>query len=123
VVAFFASVPGAEGRSMGVLLRALLASGAAVAVYGALFAFLGLALRKPLVIGLLVLFGWEGLVHGPGLLPRVTLTAHLRALAGSVNAVPELTPGAAGLILIAFVVVLLSASLVVFKYGEWVPES
>ena len=119
---FLLAAPGPEGRVPEVLFRAVAAAAAATAVYGALFGFLGLVLRKPLVIGLLVLFGWELLANGPGLLPRVTLTAQIRTLAGVGEAVPGLTLAAAAITLAVMAATFLAASLVVFKYGEWVPE-
>jgi ABC-2 type transport system permease protein len=119
---FLLATPGPEGRTLGVLLRALAAAGASTAVYGALFGFLGLVLRKPLVVGLLVLFGWELLANGPGLLPRVTLTAQIRTLAGVGEAIPGLTLAAAAITLAVMAAMFLAASVAVFKYGEWVPE-
>jgi ABC-2 type transport system permease protein len=48
--------------------------------YGAFFTFLGVALRRPVLPGLLFLFLWELLVNMPGDLPRLTITAWLRSL-------------------------------------------
>jgi ABC-type transport system involved in multi-copper enzyme maturation permease subunit len=48
--------------------------------YGALFAFLGVLLRRPVIPGLLFLFGWELLANLPGYLPRLTLNSYLRSL-------------------------------------------
>ncbi len=60
-------------RDLGVMALTLLA-------YGALFALLGVLLRRPVIPGLLFLFGWELLANLPGYLPRFTLTAWLRSL-------------------------------------------
>jgi ABC-type transport system involved in multi-copper enzyme maturation permease subunit len=60
-------------RDLGVVALAFLS-------YGALFALLGVLVRRPVVPGLLFLFGWEMLANLPGYLPRVTLTAWLRSL-------------------------------------------
>jgi len=60
-------------RDLGVVALAFLA-------YGALFALLGVLLRRPVIPGLLFLFGWEMLANLPGYLPRLTLTAWLRSL-------------------------------------------
>lgn len=60
-------------RDLGVMALTLLA-------YGAFFALLGVLLRRPVIPGLLFLFGWELLANLPGYLPRVTLTAWLRSL-------------------------------------------
>ena len=55
-------------RDLGVVLLTFLA-------YGALFALMGVLLRRPVIPGLLFLFGWELLANLPGYLPRLTLTA------------------------------------------------
>ena len=60
-------------RDLGVMLLALVA-------YGALFALLGVLLKRPVIPGLLFLYGWELLANLPGYLPRLTLTAWLRSL-------------------------------------------
>jgi ABC-type transport system involved in multi-copper enzyme maturation permease subunit len=60
-------------RDLGVVVLALLS-------YGALFALLGVLLRRPVIPGLLFLFVWELAANLPGLLPRFTLTAYLRSL-------------------------------------------
>ncbi len=48
--------------------------------YGAFFTLLGVALRHPVILGLLFLFVWELLAFLPGYLPRLTITAYLRSL-------------------------------------------
>lgn len=60
-------------RDLGVATLALL-------VYGALFTFLGVLLKRPLIPGLLFLFVWELLANLPGYLPRLTLSAYVRSL-------------------------------------------
>ena len=60
-------------RDLGVMLLTLV-------VYGALFALLGVLLKRPVIPGLLFLYGWELLANLPGYLPRLTLTAWLRSL-------------------------------------------
>lgn len=60
-------------RDVAVLALTLLA-------YGAVFALLGVLLRRPLIPGLVFLYGWELLANLPGYLPRLTLTAWLRSL-------------------------------------------
>jgi ABC-2 type transport system permease protein len=60
-------------RDLGVIALAL-------AAYGALFALLGVLLRKPMIPGLLFLFVWELLANLPGYLPRFTVTVYLRSL-------------------------------------------
>ena len=52
-----------------------------LAAYGALFAFMGAALKRPLVIGLVFAFGWEQIALViPGYLRRFTLAYHLEAV-------------------------------------------
>jgi ABC-2 type transport system permease protein len=58
-------------------------------VYGALFTLVGIASRRPFVVGLLFLYGWEWLSYFPGHVPRVTLTAYLRALTPPAPAAAE----------------------------------
>ena len=60
-------------RDLGVMALALLA-------YGALFTFVGVLLRRPVIPGLLFIFVWEWLSYLPGWLPRFTLTAWLQSL-------------------------------------------
>jgi ABC-2 type transport system permease protein len=72
----FASV-GAHSLGM---LRDLLVVVLGLAVYGALFTFLGVLLRRPVVPGLAILFVWETLANVPGWLPRLTISAWLRSL-------------------------------------------
>ena len=64
----------------------LLAMG--LAAYGAVFAFVGTRLRRPLVGGLVFAFGWEQVaLIFPGYLRRLTVAYYLQALAP--HAVPE----------------------------------
>lgn len=73
----FAQVP-ATFRSL-VLDLAILAAG--LAVYGAVFAFVGARLKRPLVGGLIFAFGWEPVVLAvPGYLRQFTVARHLQAL-------------------------------------------
>jgi ABC-2 type transport system permease protein len=60
-------------RDLGVMLLTLVA-------YGALFGLLGVLLKRPVIPGLVFLYGWELLANVPGYLPRLTLTAWLRSL-------------------------------------------
>jgi ABC-type transport system involved in multi-copper enzyme maturation permease subunit len=60
-------------RDLGVIALGFLA-------YGALFALLGVLLRRPLIPGLLFVFVWELLANLPGYLPRLTVTAYVRSL-------------------------------------------
>jgi ABC-type transport system involved in multi-copper enzyme maturation permease subunit len=58
---------------------ALLAVG--LAVYGAVFAFVGAALKRPLLIGLVFIFGWEPTALAlPGYLKHFTVAYYLQGL-------------------------------------------
>ena len=55
--------------------------GLGLAAYGALFAFVGAALRRPLIIGLVFVFGWElATLLLPGYLKHFTLAYYLQPL-------------------------------------------
>ena len=55
--------------------------GVGLAVYGAVFAFVGTRLRHPLVLGLVFAFGWEQFaLFIPGYLRRFTVAYYLQAL-------------------------------------------
>ena len=62
------------------LLRDLAVMLLTLVVYGALFGLLGVLLKRPVIPGLLFLYGWELLANVPGYMPRLTLTAWLRSL-------------------------------------------
>jgi ABC-type transport system involved in multi-copper enzyme maturation permease subunit len=52
-----------------------------LAAYGALFALVGARMKRPLVIGLLIVFGWEpGVLVFPGYLKRLTVMYYLQGL-------------------------------------------
>ncbi len=52
-----------------------------VAAYGAVFAFVGAWLKRPLIVGLVFAFGWEQTVLLiPGYLKRLTVAYYLQAL-------------------------------------------
>jgi ABC-2 type transport system permease protein len=84
VLTFFLykTAPGSSGvaASLGDLLRDTGAIALTLVVYGAFFALLGVLLKRPVIPGLLFLYGWELLANLPGYLPRFTLTAWLRSL-------------------------------------------
>jgi ABC-2 type transport system permease protein len=70
----------AVGPAVGDLFRDLGVAALALVAYGAFFALLGVLLKRPVIPGLLFLYGWELLANLPGYLPRLTLTAWLRSL-------------------------------------------
>ena len=54
---------------------------AGLAAYGAVFALVGARLKRPLVIGLVFIFGWEpAVLLFPGYLKRLTVSYYLQAL-------------------------------------------
>lgn len=125
VVTFFVlmTAPGAPAlgpaaadllRDLGVMLLALVA-------YGALFALLGVLLKRPVIPGLMFLYGWELLANLPGYMPRLTLTAWLRSLIrhrpaeeGLAGLFQQVLPGDQAL------VVLLGVSLVLLGAAGWI---
>lgn len=48
--------------------------------YGAVFSLMGVVFKRPLIPGLIYLFGWESLANLPGDLPNYTLSAYARSL-------------------------------------------
>ena len=74
-----------RGGSLGAAFPALLTDlgmlAIGLAAYGAVFAFVGARLKRPLVIGLIFAFGWEpGVLLFPGYLKRATVGYYLQAL-------------------------------------------
>jgi ABC-type transport system involved in multi-copper enzyme maturation permease subunit len=75
------SINGNIGESFPALLRDLGMLAAGLTAYGAVFAFVGARLKRPLVIGLVFAFGWEpGVLLFPGYLKRLTVAYYLQAL-------------------------------------------
>ncbi|MEO8361201.1 MAG: ABC transporter permease [Vicinamibacteria bacterium] len=63
------------------LVQDLAACALTLFTYGAVFALLGVSLKRPLIPGLLFLFVWEGFVANfPGDAPNYTLSAYARSL-------------------------------------------
>lgn len=110
-------------RDLGVIALTLI-------VYGALFTLLGVLLRRPLIAGLLFLFGWELIANAPGYLPRFTVTAWLRSLIrhrpaqeGFAELFAQVLPADQSLIvLVAMVAVFLASSFWIFSHREYVME-
>jgi ABC-2 type transport system permease protein len=108
-------------RDLGVMALTLL-------VYGAFFTLLGVLLRRPVIPGLLFLFGWELMANLPGYLPRFTITAWLRSLIhhrppveGLSGLFSNVLPAglSLGVILVA-TVVFLAAAAWLFSHREYV---
>jgi len=81
-VLYFVLVPLAQvPASFGHLLQDLGILALGLAVYGALFALMGAALKRPLIAGLVFAFGWEPLaLLVPGYLRQFTVAHHLQGL-------------------------------------------
>jgi ABC-2 type transport system permease protein len=63
------------------LLKDLALLGIGLAVYGALFAFVGAWFRRPLLVGLIFVFAWEqAALAFPGYLKKFTIAYYLQAL-------------------------------------------
>lgn len=72
---------GSIGASFPALLKDLAILAVALAVYGALFAFIGAWFKRPLVTGLIFLFGWEpAVLVFPGYLKKFTVMHYVQAL-------------------------------------------
>ena len=84
MLVFFLIVP-TGGGSIGEAFPSLMKDFGMLAVgllaYGAVFAFAGARLKRPLVMGLVFAFGWEpGVLLLPGYLKRLTVAYYLQAL-------------------------------------------
>lgn len=72
---------GSIGETFPALLKDLAILAVALAVYGALFAFVGAWFKRPLVTGLIFLFGWEpAVLVFPGYLKKFTVMHYVQAL-------------------------------------------
>jgi ABC-type transport system involved in multi-copper enzyme maturation permease subunit len=84
MLVFFLTIPGGPrglAGSFTALLTDLGLLAVGLAVYGALFAFIGARLKHPLVIGLVFAFGWEqAAMVFPGYLKKFTVAYYLQAL-------------------------------------------
>ena len=99
VVVYLLIVPvggGDLGGSFPALIADLGTLVAGLISYGALFAWVGARIRRPLVVGLVFVFGWEPTVLLlPGYLKHLTLGYYLQSL------VPDAMPQESGLSLLA----------------------
>jgi ABC-2 type transport system permease protein len=72
---------GSLGASFIDLLKDLALLALGLAVYGALFAFIGAKFKRPLMVGLIFIFGWEqAALAFPGYLKKFTVAYYLQAL-------------------------------------------
>jgi ABC-2 type transport system permease protein len=91
VIIYFLVIPiggGSIGASFPSLVVDLGMLAVGLAAYGALFAFVGARMKRPLITGLVFAFGWEpGVLLFPGYLKRLTVAYYLQALVP--HAMPE----------------------------------
>jgi ABC-2 type transport system permease protein len=91
MIVFFLIVPlggGSVGQAFPSLLTDLGMIALGLAAYGAVFAFVGARLKRPLVVGLVFAFGWEPTVMlVPGYLKQLTVAYYVQALVP--HAMPE----------------------------------
>ncbi|MGH9409871.1 MAG: ABC transporter permease [Vicinamibacterales bacterium] len=83
VIVYLAIVPvgGSLGASFIDLIKDLVLLAVGLAVYGSVFAWIGARLNRPLLIGLVFIFGWEQIALAfPGYLKRFTVAYYLQAL-------------------------------------------
>lgn len=85
VIVFFLVVPIGRGPTIGEMFPTLLTDLAMLALglaaYGAVFAFVGARLKRPLLAGLLFALGWEPVaLIAPGYLKRATVAYYLQPL-------------------------------------------
>src|SRR3954467_3512479 len=83
VIVYLAIVPmrGNLGASFLDLVKDLILLALGLAVYGALFAFVGAKFKRPLLAGLIFVFGWEqAALAFPGYLKKFTVAYYLQAL-------------------------------------------
>jgi ABC-2 type transport system permease protein len=83
VLVYLLIVPlkGSLGASFPDLLKDLLLLALGLAVYGAVFAFVGAKFKRPLLVGLIFVFGWEqAALAFPGYLKQFTVMFYLQAI-------------------------------------------
>jgi ABC-2 type transport system permease protein len=83
VLVYLLIVPlhGSLGAAFPDLLKDLLLLALGLAVYGAVFAFVGAKFKRPLLVGLVFVFGWEqAALAFPGYLKQFTVMFYLQAI-------------------------------------------
>ena len=83
VLAWFLVVPlgGRLGPNFLDMAKDLVLLAIGLVLYGALFAFVGAAIKRPLIVGLVFVFGWEpAMLALPGYLKRFTIAYYLQGL-------------------------------------------
>jgi ABC-2 type transport system permease protein len=95
VLVYLLVVPmrGSLGAAFPDLLKDLLLLALGLAVYGAVFAFVGAKFKRPLLVGLVFVFGWEqAALAFPGYLKQFTVMYYLQAI------VPHAMPADGGVV-------------------------
>ena len=83
VIVYLAIVPmrGSLGGSFMDLVKDLALLAVGLAVYGAVFAFIGARFKRPLLAGLIFIFGWEQMALAfPGYLKKFTVAYYLQSM-------------------------------------------
>jgi len=83
VLVYLSIVPirGSLGASFIDLVKDLVLLAVGLACYGAVFAFIGARFKRPLLVGLVFIFGWEQVALAfPGYLKKFTVAYYLQAL-------------------------------------------
>src|SRR3954454_3622397 len=83
VIVYLCIVPvrGSLGASFIDLVKDLVLLAVGLAVYGSVFAFIGARFKRPLLVGLIFIFGWEqAALAFPGYLKKFTVAYYLQAL-------------------------------------------
>lgn len=83
VIVYLCIVPvhGSLGASFIDLIKDLILLTIGLAAYGAVFAFIGARFKRPLLVGLIFVFGWEQVALAfPGYLKKFTVAYYLQAL-------------------------------------------
>jgi ABC-2 type transport system permease protein len=83
VIVYLLIVPlrGSLGAAFPDLLKDLLLLALGLAVYGAVFAFIGAKFKRPLLVGLIFVFGWEqATMMFPGYFKQFTVMYYLQAI-------------------------------------------
>jgi ABC-type transport system involved in multi-copper enzyme maturation permease subunit len=97
MLVWFVVVPirGSLGPNFVDMVKDLAILAVGLAIYGALFACVGAWTKKPLLIGLVFVFGWEMITLGvPGYLKRLTVAYYIQGL------VPQAMPTADAVVLV-----------------------
>jgi ABC-2 type transport system permease protein len=83
IIVYLCIVPmrGSLGASFLDLLKDLALLTIGLAVYGSVFAFIGARFKRPLLVGLIFIFGWEQMALAfPGYLKKFTVAYYLQAM-------------------------------------------